>query len=439
VTADPDPAAPSGPPSAGPSDGAVGGTKGDANGPVAPATVPVEVEGLWALLRGVIDPELGSDIVDLGMARDVAVDDDGQVTVTIALTTAGCPLRAQIQRDVRTRIAGAPGVTGVRIEWTEMDADQRASAMARARWNVSQRDEETAVAPTTRVILVASGKGGVGKSSVTVNLAAALARRGLTVGVLDADVWGFSVPRMLGMSGRLAGDEIDGRKVMVPHEIPVGDGRLRVVSMGFLVEDEASALMWRGLMLNRGVQHFLQDVRWGDDLDYLLVDMPPGTGDVQMGVAKTIPRAEVLVVTTPALAAQKVAERAVSMARKSFLRVAGVVENMTAFTCDHGERYALFGEGGGEALARSAGAPLLAQIPLEPGVVLGGDTGSPAALGDGPAAEAFRDLAESVVTEAVPPVAMAGCTARMLDAAVAALDALDEDSDPERPPVPSPS
>ncbi len=243
--------------------------------------------------------------------------------------------------------------------------------------------------------------------------------------MLDADVWGFSVPRMLGVSGRLAGTERDGRRLMVPHSKPIGRGELRIVSMGFLVEDEASALMWRGLMLNRGVQHFLQDVRWGDDLDYLLVDMPPGTGDVQMGVAKMVPRADVLVVTTPALAAQKVAERAVSMSRKSFLRVAGVVENMSAFTCDHGESYALFGTGGGAALAEAAGAPLLAQVPLEPAVVQGGDTGEPAALGDGPAADAFRELARVVVEEAVPPVAMAGCTARILDAAVAALDTLD--------------
>ncbi len=377
------------------------------------------------LLRGVIDPELGSDIVDLGMVRDVSADDEGRVTVTIALTTSGCPLRAQIQRDIRSRLGSVPGVTHVRLEWTEMTAEQKTSAMAKARFNVSERDEETAIGPTTKVILVASGKGGVGKSSITVNLAAAMAARGLTVGVLDADVWGFSVPRMLGIDGRLAGLERDGRKLMVPHERAVGEGTLRVISMGFLVEDEASALMWRGLMLNRGVQHFLQDVEWGDDLDYLLVDMPPGTGDVQMGVAKLIPRAEVLVITTPALAAQKVAERAVSMSRKSYLRVAGVVENMSAFTCDHGDSYALFGSGGGEALAEASGAPLLAQIPLEPDVVSGGDTGQPAALGDGPAAEAFRALAEVVVTEAVPPVAMAGCTARMLDAAVAALDAED--------------
>lgn len=378
-------------------------------------------------LRGVIDPELGSDIVDLGMVRRVDVDDEGAATVTIALTTAGCPLRAQIQRDIRTRLGAVPGVTSVRLDWTEMTADERQSAMAKARFNVAQRPEDTSVPTTAKVILVASGKGGVGKSSVTVNLATAMAARGLTVGVLDADVWGFSVPRMLGIDGRLAGTQREGRKVMVPHERAVGEGRLRVVSMGFLVEDEASALMWRGLMLNRGVQHFLQDVEWGDDLDYLLVDMPPGTGDVQMGVAKTVPRAEVLVVTTPALAAQKVAERAVSMSRKSYLRVAGVIENMSAFTCDHGESYALFGEGGGAALAEASGAPLLAQIPLEPSVVRGGDTGQPAALGEGAAADAFRALAEVVVTEAVPPLAMAGCTARMLDAAVAALDALEDE------------
>ena len=390
----------------------------------AAASLPSK-DDIIGLLRGVIDPELGSDVVELGMVRDAAVSVDGEVVVTIALTTSGCPLRAQIQRDIRTRVGSAPGVTHVRIEWTEMTQEQKSSAMAKARFNISQRDEDTAIGPTTRVVMVASGKGGVGKSSVTVNLAAAIAATGRTVGVLDADVWGFSVPRMLGVDGRLAGTEHDGRKVMIPNERRVGAGLLRVISMGFLVEDEGSALMWRGLMLNRGVQHFLQDVEWGDDLDYLFIDMPPGTGDVQMGVAKLLPRAEVLIVTTPAVAAQKVAGRAVSMARKSYLRVAGVIENMSSFTCEHGASYALFGEGGGAALAAEAGIPLLAQIPLEPAVSAGGDNGEPIALGTGPAADAFRALATRVVEEAVPPVEMAGCSARMLEAAVAALDAAD--------------
>jgi len=375
-----------------------------------------------AALRGVIDPELGSDIVELGMARSAEVQPDGTVDVTVALTTAGCPLRSQLQHDVVARIGSLPGVTDVRLHWAEMTPDQRASAMAKARWNITQRPEDTSVPLGAKVILIASGKGGVGKSSVTVNLAAALAQRGHKVGVLDADIWGFSVPRMLGLEGRLAGTTHDGRKQMVPIERPIGDGVVRVVSMGFLVDDEETALMWRGLMLNRGVQHFLQDVRWGDDLDYLLIDMPPGTGDVQMGVAKLLPRAELVVVTTPAQAAQKVAVRVVGMARKSYLRVAGVIENMSAFNCEHGETYELFGAGGGEQLAHDAGVPLLGAVPLEPSVSAGGDSGSPVTLGDGSAADAFRDIAQRIVDEAVPLAAMAGCSARMLDAAVAALD-----------------
>jgi ATP-binding protein involved in chromosome partitioning len=381
------------------------------------------VEDVMAVLRGVIDPELGSDIVELGMARGASIAADGTVVVTIALTTSGCPLRAQIQRDVRHKVSSLPGVSKVDLAWTEMTQDEKTTAMSKARFNVSQRDEDTSIAPTTRVITVASGKGGVGKSSVTVNLAAALAASGLTVGVLDADIWGFSVPRMLGVDGRLGAVERDGRKMMVPNERKVGAGLLRIVSMGFLVEDEETALMWRGLMLNRGVQHFLQDVEWGEDLDYLLIDMPPGTGDVQMGVAKSLPRAEVLIVTTPAKAAQKVAIRAATMARKSYLRVAGVIENMSAFTCEHGTTYSLFGEGGGAQLAHDAGVELLGQVPLEPAVAAGGDDGQPIALGVGPAADAFRAIAARIVDEAVPLPELAGCSARMLDAAVAALDA----------------
>ncbi len=408
--------------------------------PTAPPAVAVEV--LHEALRGVVDPELGADIVELGMAKGVTFDAaTGRAEVTIALTTAGCPLRAQIQKDIRARLGSFPGVRDVHLQWVEMTAEEKASAMAHARWQARAADDATRIPLTTKIIAVASGKGGVGKSSVTVNLAAALAARGLTVGVMDADIWGFSVPRMLGVEGRLeaeaatpplAGADAEPgsdpssdpspRVLITPNRRPMGAGAIEVVSMGLLVEDEGTALMWRGLMLNRAVQHFLEDVQWGD-LDYLLIDMPPGTGDVQMGLARMLPRAELIVVTTPAVSAQKVAIRAVDMARRSFLRVVGVVENMAAFTCDHGVTYPLFGEGGGAALAEEAGVPLLARIPIEPAVATGGDTGVPVALGEGPAAEAFRELARLVVEEAVPPVAMAGCSARMLDLAVAALDA----------------
>jgi ATP-binding protein involved in chromosome partitioning len=387
------------------------------SGPALPT--PDEIMGM---LRGVIDPELGSDIVDLGMAKGAQVTTGGSVSVTIALTTAGCPLRAQIQKDVKARVASLPGVSQVRIDWTELSAEEKAAAMAKARWNVREQAPQTAVPATTKVIAVASGKGGVGKSSVTVNLAAGLAARGFTVGVLDADIWGFSVPRMLGLDGRLQGSRADGERTRIePMSREVGDGRLEVVSMGFLVGDETDALMWRGLMLNRAVQHFLEDVAWGD-LDYLLIDMPPGTGDVQMGLARMLPRAEFLVVTTPALAAQKVASRAITMARKSYLRVVGVIENMSAFTCEHGTRYSLFGEGGGVALAADAGVPLLGRIPLEPSVAAGGDIGAPIVLGAGPAADAFTEVLDLLVEEAVPPADLAGCSARLLEAATAALD-----------------
>ncbi|MEX2660135.1 MAG: Mrp/NBP35 family ATP-binding protein [Acidimicrobiales bacterium] len=375
-------------------------------------------EDILSLLAGVVDPELGCDIVELGMARDVAVESDGTVRVTVALTTAGCPLKAQIKRDVTARLESTPGVTDVVIDWTEMDDEQRAHAMSRARWHAKERAPDTEIPPTARIVGVASGKGGVGKSSVTVNLAVGLAGEGFTVGVLDADIGGFSVPRMLGLEGRLGG--VEGEKKITPHELPIGGGLLKVVSMGFLVDDEETALLWRGQVLQRAVQHFLEDVRWGD-LDYLLIDLPPGTGDIQMGLARLLPRAEMIIVTTPAVGAQKVAARAADLARKTYLRVAGVVENMSAFTCDHGESYPLFGTGGGQKLADDIGAPLLGQIPLEPGVSTGGDAGRPAALGEGPAADAFAALVRCIVDEAIPPVAMGGCTARILDNVEAAL------------------
>ncbi|HLH47633.1 MAG TPA: P-loop NTPase, partial [Acidimicrobiales bacterium] len=256
--------------------------------------------------------------------------------------------------------------------------------------------------------------------SVAVNLAAGLAARGHLVGLIDADIAGFSVPRMLGLEGRIGAgrDGEEGRLSLVPVATDVGGGRLEVLSMGFL-SPEDEAIMWRGLMLNRAVQHFVEDAAWGD-LDYLVVDMPPGTGDVQMGLARLLPRAEMLIVTTPALAAQKVAARAADMARRGYLRVAGVIENMSGFTCAHGDRVELFGAGGGDRLAEEIGAPLLARIPIEPAVSAGGDAGRPAALGVGAGAEAFARLVDAVEVVA-PVVEMRDCSARLAEAVTAAL------------------
>ena len=324
-----------------------------------PAVAPPSVDDILGLLRGVIDPELGGNVVDLGMVPSVTVGEDGHVLVSVKLTISGCPLRAQIKKDVETRVGAHPGVTKVKIDWGEMTPDERSAVMTKARWNAKENASDTAVPANTRVLAIASGKGGVGKSSVTVNLAAAIAARGFTVGVLDADIWGFSVPRLLGMSDRLEAQKVE-----------------------------------------------------GSDRPMII----PGTGDVQMGLARMLPRTDMLIVTTPALAAQKVAVRAADMARRSFLRVAGVVENMSAFICDHGERYELFGRGGGQELANTIGAELLAQIPLEAAVAAGGDSGAPVAIeGDGEAARAFRRLAERLVNETIPPIALAGCSARMLD------------------------
>ena len=394
---------------------------------MASATLPTP-EDVMGLLRGVIDPELGSNIVELGMAKGAEIDTDGAVRVRIALTTMGCPLRSQIQKDVRARVGSLPGVTSVGIDWTELTQDEKAAAMAKARWNKADSAPETQVPPTAKVIMIASGKGGVGKSSISVNVAAGLAARGFTVGVLDADIWGYSVPRMLGVSGRLAGNAETKRMVPMERRIPASaagpGGLVKVVSMGHLVDDEATALMWRGLMLNRAVQHFLEDVQWGD-LDYLIIDMPPGTGDVQMGLARLLPRAEMIVVTTPAKSAQRVAVRAANMGRNNYLRIDGVIENMSAFVNEQGTIYELFGSGGGAALAEEVGVPLLGRVPIDEAVAHGGDEGAPVVLGEGPAGDALRAIVDRIVDEAVPPVEMAGCSARLLGAVNAALAASD--------------
>ncbi|MCA1694015.1 MAG: Mrp/NBP35 family ATP-binding protein [Actinobacteria bacterium] len=383
-----------------------------------PFPPPTEAD-VTAVLRGVVDPELGSDIVDLGMVTGVEVADDGVVLVTVALTISGCPLRVQIRDDVESKVRGLQGVTAVVVKFGEMTQAQRSEVMQRARRKAAESAPETEVPLTTRVIAIASGKGGVGKSSVTVNLASALAAQGFTVGVLDADIWGFSVPRMLGVTGRLGAGE-DGK--IRAHEIRVGAGRIKVVSMGFLVDDEDMAIMWRGLMLAKALEEFLTKVSWGE-IDYLLLDMPPGTGDVQMALGRILPRAEMLIVTTPALAAQKVASRVADMARRSYLKVLGVIENMSMFTCDHGESYPLFGSGGGLALANELGVPLVGQVPLEPAVSTANDTGAPLSVAapESGAGAVFAAAAARIAEELLPPIDMAGCTARVLAAVESSL------------------
>jgi ATP-binding protein involved in chromosome partitioning len=387
------------------------------------AVSPPTVDEVRQLLRSVIDPELGANIVDLGMATDVEVSPGGLITIGVKLTIKGCPLRAQIKNDIESRLETHPGVGKVKIVWGEMNAEERSEVMTKARWNARENAGDTAVPNSARVLAIASGKGGVGKSSVTANVAVALASHGHVVGVLDADIWGFSIPRMLGMSDRLEARRVDGveKPRIIPNERTVGSGLLKVVSTGMLVEDEGTALMWRGLMLTKAVEQFLNDVHWGN-LDYLLIDMPPGTGDVQMGLARMLPRTDLIIVTTPAVSAQKVAIRAADMARRSFLRVAGVIENMSHFTCEHGTVHPLFGEGGGATLANEIGAELLGQVPIETAVASGSDSGEPVALsGSSPAAEVFRDIAKKIVAATVPVTEMAGCSARLLESVEIAL------------------
>jgi ATP-binding protein involved in chromosome partitioning len=368
-------------------------------------------------LAGVIDPELGADIVDLGMVSDVTVGATGTVSVEVALTIAGCPLRSQLRGDIDAAVRALPGVSAVDVHFGVMDTSGRRDLMDRARRRAQERAVGTDLPAHTRVLAITSGKGGVGKSSVATNLAVALAADGPTVGLLDADIWGFSVPRLLGLAGDL---QAEAGKI-VPVEQPAGRGMLRVVSMGFLAEEE-SAIMWRGLKLNRAVQQFLEDVRWGE-LDYLVVDMPPGTGDVHMGLARMLARTEVVVVTTPPVAAQQVAARAADMARKGHLRIVGVVENMSGFVCEHGTHYPIFGQGGGDRLARSIGVPLIGAVPFDPAMAAGGDAGTPVVLSPGPAGDELRRIARHLAAETPERTVADGCTARLLGAVERAVEA----------------
>jgi ATP-binding protein involved in chromosome partitioning len=367
----------------------------------------VQMTEIEAALARVIDPELGANIVDLGMVKDVRID-HGTVTVKIALTIAACPLRDQIENEVVRKLKAVPGVMDVAIEIGAMTQAERTALMERARLRAREQAEPTMVHPNTRVVAVSSGKGGVGKSSLSANLALAIAGQGYRVGLLDADIWGFSIPRILGLGGERLEANSDGKI------IPADSHGLQVVSTGLLLDDEDTALMWRGLMLSKALEQFLRDVAWPQDLDYLLLDMPPGTGDVQMALARLLPQAEMVVVTTPQLAAQKVAARVADMARRSHMPVIGVIENMSGFSTPDGQHYPLFGSGGGEALAADLGVELLGAVPIDPRVAEGGDAGSPVVVVEPKSAAAVAiSAAGKTLTSLLPPIADDGCSARL--------------------------
>jgi ATP-binding protein involved in chromosome partitioning len=341
-------------------------------------------------LRNVLDPEIGKPIEDIGMLQGIEVN-DGSVRVHVLITIEGCPLKDRITSDV-TNALQPLGVERVDVELSPMSEQQRSELVTKLRGAAAaapQQQRQFFVGSDTTVIAVASGKGGVGKSSVTVNLACALAAEGHRVGVLDADVWGFSVPRMLGVTGQPVGFN----NMILPLE----SHGVKVISMGFFVPEE-TPVIWRGPMLHKAIEQFLGDVYWGE-LDFLLADLPPGTGDVSISLASFLPGASMLVVTTPQEAARKVAERAGKMAERTNLRPLGVIENMSWFACPHcGERTSIFGAGGGREAAETLGVPLIAQVPLVPDLRQGGDEGRPVVVTDpdSPAGQALRDAARKL-------------------------------------------
>jgi ATP-binding protein involved in chromosome partitioning len=345
---------------------------------------PVSEEQVRQALRNVLDPEIGRPIEDIGMLSGIHVD-DGNVRVDVLITIEGCPLKDRITSDVTQALAPLEGVRSVDVSLSPMSEQQRAELVSKLRGGAAPQQQQRTFFTDgeTSVIAVASGKGGVGKSSVTVNLACALAADGYRVGILDADVWGFSVPRMMGVSGQPVGFN----EMILPLE----SHGVKVISMGFFVPEE-TPVIWRGPMLHKAIEQFLGDVYWGD-LEFLLCDLPPGTGDVSISLASFLPGASMLVVTTPQEAARKVAERAGKMAERTKLRPIGVIENMSWFVCPHcGERERIFGEGGGQEAADTLGVPLLAQVPLVPDVRHGGDIGAPIVVTDpdSPAGDALR-------------------------------------------------
>ncbi len=356
--------------------------------------MPTRSEILEAL-RAVIDPELRRDIVSLGMVRSVEIGSDGRVSVVVALTTPGCPIRAQFERSVRQVVSAIEGVASVEVAFDVLSPEEKQRLQQQL--GRPQGLPDGALAQVANVICVASGKGGVGKSTLTANLAAALFAEGHRAAALDADVWGYSIPRMLGVHGR---PQVSAQRKIVPL---VAHGGIRVISIEFFLSERDQAITWRGPMLHKALRQFLEDVEWGE-LDYLLIDLPPGTGDVSMTLAQLLPQARFLIVTTPQPAAQNVAKRAAELARRYGLEIAGVVENMSAFVAPDGSRHAIFGSGGGEALAEELAAPLLASVPLQPELRACADQGKPLVLvdPDAPASQAIRHAARGLVAE-MPP------------------------------------
>ncbi|NKQ57527.1 Mrp/NBP35 family ATP-binding protein [Amycolatopsis sp. K13G38] len=357
------------------------------------------VEDVREALKNVYDPEIKKPITDLGMVKDIVVGEDGVVTVAVYLTVAGCPLKDTITRDTKGAVGKLDGVTDVRVELDVMSDEQRTELRKSLRGDVEEPVIPFAQPGSmTRVYCVASGKGGVGKSSVTVNLAVAMAERGLSVGVVDADIYGHSVPRMLGAREKPTKVE----KMIMP---PQAHG-VKVISIGMFTPGN-TPVVWRGPMLHRALQQFLADVFWGD-LDILLLDLPPGTGDIAISVAQLIPNAEILVVTTPQQAAAEVAERAGAIAMQTRQRLAGVIENMSWLETADGQRMEIFGSGGGQtvadSLSKSTGAevPLLGQVPLDPRLREQGDEGTPIVLAepDAPASAVLKDVASKLSVRA---------------------------------------
>jgi ATP-binding protein involved in chromosome partitioning len=341
-------------------------------------------------LRAVIDPELRRDIVELEMVRSIDIHPNGVVDVIVSLTTAGCPIRSHFETAVDSAIRGLDGVIGVNLSFDVL-SDQEKQGLQRKLGRAGGLPEG-ALAQVSNVICIGSGKGGVGKSSVTANIAAALAAEGKSVGVLDADVWGYSQPRMLGVGAQRP--KVSGERKLIP--IDAHDG-IKVMSIGFFVEQDA-AVVWRGPMLHKALTQFLEDVEWGA-LDYLLIDLPPGTGDVSMTLAQLLPQAKFLIVTTPQPVAQKVAARSAEMAIKLKLEICGVVENMSGFVTPDGERYQIFGEGGGQQLAIDLDVPLLAKVPLTMALREQSDAGTPLVFADpdDPASQALRQGARGLI------------------------------------------